>query len=80
MTTEEASALPWGSRVYLWDGSDLWYGVVHSFVEDAVNVKLVRSGHIIPLELWDPDLEDGPPYPPRSKDGDFVTVTLGRPH
>ncbi len=76
MTVDEANSLPWHSQVMLWDGSDLWTAWVHSFTEDALNVQIVRSGARISLELWNPDLEDGPAYPPRDREGTVVAVTL----
>ncbi len=74
LRVEDANALRTGARVELWDGVALWPTTVISATEDALNVRVARSGARVALELWDPDLEDAPRYAPRTRDGALVAV------
>lgn len=77
MTVDDARQLVRGSIVEVWDGARLRSAVVRSFTEDAMNLEVVAPydsppSLAISLELFDADLEDGPAYPPRSRDLLFV--------
>lgn len=77
MTTDDARELARGSLVELWDGARLRTAVVRSFTEDAMNLEIIAPydnppSVAVSLEVFDADLDDGPAYPPRSRDLLFV--------
>lgn len=81
MTTAEAVLLQRGNVIELWDGKDIHTAVVQSFTEDAVNVTVISpytfvGSPNVALELFNPDMEDGPDYPPRTRDLQLVAVRL----
>lgn len=80
MTVGEARSLTRGSIVELWDGSQVITGFIQTFTEDAMNVAIVSpysdytGPAIVALELFDADLEDGPSYPPRTKNLSLIAL------
>lgn len=83
LTVEEALWLHRGNIVELWDGANIHAAFVQSFTEDAMRVTIVSpytyTGPTnVALELFNPDLEDGPSYPPRTRDLQLVALTLDR--
>lgn len=83
LTATEAVMLQRGNVIELWDGRNIHAAFIQSFTEDAVNVTIVspytyRGPTNVALEIFNPDIEDGPSYPPRTRDLQLVALTLER--
>lgn len=84
MTSTEAALLQRGNIIELWDGKDIHTAFVQSFTEDAVNVTIVSPYSFglstnTSLEIFNPDMEDGPDYPPRTRDLQLVALRMEVP-
>lgn len=84
MTATEAVLLNRGNVIELWDGRNIFAAFIQSFTEDAVNVTIVSpytyAGPTnVALEIFNADLEDGPTYPPRTRDLQLVALRLDLP-
>lgn len=81
-TSRDAREWQRGDIVSLWDGIELRTGIVRSWKEASVRVAVVApyagvAPEYVALEVWDPDLETGPAYAPRTRDGRLTGVVYG---